>query len=295
MAQRVNILRMGLLRRVGVIVTSVTAAAAVQYVAAPSSSATPCPDAEVVFARGTTELPGAGPTGDAYIAALRPLLGAKSMGVYTVNYPATMAFSTAVEGIADARAHILSTVAACPDTQLVLAGYSQGAAVIGFVTASVVPEGVSPLDVPAPMPAEVADHVAAVVLFGKPSPRFMNVLKDPEVVVGPNYAAKSIEFCADNDLVCDPHGRGFAVHNQYAELGMVAQGATFAAQRLQAAWALAEAAESDDVEPGEPAEPVEPSPLSTEDQLPAQHLGPLTPAAPGPLPGPAPAEPLPPI
>jgi hypothetical protein len=85
----------------------------------------------------------------------------------------------------------------------------------------------------------VADHLAAVALFGKPSTRFMNAINDPDVVVGPNYAAKAVDLCVDNDLVCDPHGRSFSAHNQYAELGLADQGATFVAQRLQAIWAAA--------------------------------------------------------
>lgn len=260
----------------------------------PQAVAAPCPDAEVVFARGTTEEPGVGPTGEAFVTALRNQVGAKSVGVYPVNYPATLDFDTAVDGIADARSHILATAASCPDTKLVLGGFSQGAAVMGFVTASVVPEGVSPLDVPAPMPPEVANRVAAVTLFGKPSARFMKVLRDPDVVVGPLYAAKAIELCVDNDLVCDPKGRGFAVHNQYSELGLADQGAAFAAQRLLAGWAADEAAAA--TAGGTDAEdPALPTPASTAladstTGLPAQlqHLGPAAPPLPGPvLPGPA--------
>ena len=223
-------------------IAAITAGAAVamsamQSATVPTASAAPCPDAEVVFARGTTELPGVGPVGQAFVDSLRPQLGTKSLGVYAVDYPATTDFPTAVQGIADARDHILATAASCPDTKMVLGGFSQGAAVIGFVTAGVVPDGVSPLDIPTPMPHEVADHVAAVALFGKPSTRFMKAINDPDVVVGPNYAAKAIDLCVENDLVCDPHGRSFSAHNQYAESGLVDQGATFVAQRLQAAWA----------------------------------------------------------
>lgn len=274
---------MGLMRRTGATVTAVAMAAVVTPWPATPAFAASCPDAEIVFARGTTEAPGAGPTGDAFIDAVRAQTAAKSVGVYTVDYPATMAFSTAVQGIADARAHILSTATACPDTKMVLGGFSQGAAVMGFVTASVVPEGVSQDQVPAPMPPEVADRVSAVVLFGKPSTRFMNVLKDPEITVGPNYAAKSIDLCVENDLVCDPKGRGFAVHSQYTELGLVNQGATYAAQRLQADWA-AEAAENEAESPVSPT----PSQLSAVDQPPLQHLAPAAPGwtAVGPAPGP---------
>uniref|UniRef100_UPI0032E9D531 cutinase family protein n=1 Tax=unclassified Mycolicibacterium TaxID=2636767 RepID=UPI0032E9D531 len=248
---------------------------ATQVLPAPNAAAAPCPDAELVFARGTTELPGTGPTGEAFVSSLRSQLGPKSLGVYAVDYPATTDFPTAIEGIRDARDHVLSTIASCPDAALVLGGFSQGAAVIGFLTSSVVPDGVSPQDVPAPMPAEAAERVAAVVLFGKPSVRFMKAIRDPDVVVGPNYAAKAIELCVDNDLVCDPHGRSFSAHNQYMESGLVDQGASFVAQRLQAVWAV------DTTEPSTPT----PALLST----PAHGLASAnTPSSIDALPGPAP-------
>ncbi len=233
-----------------------------QYLVIPAAAAAPCPDTEVVFARGTTEDPGVGPTGQAFVDSLRTKVSPKSVGMYGVDYPATMAFSTAVDGIADARSHILATAASCPDTQLVLGGFSQGAAVIGFVTASVVPDGVSPADVPAPMPPEVANRVAAVALFGKPSTRFMKAINHPDVVVGPEYTTKAIDLCVDNDLVCDPHGRSFSAHNEYAETGLVDQGATFAAQRLQARWAAAAAAAAgqSDLQPPAPSPAVGPLP-----------------------------------
>jgi hypothetical protein len=250
------------------------------------ASAAPCYDAEVVFARGTTELPGVGPTGQAFVDSLRPQLGTKSLGVYAVDYPATMEFSTAVQGIADARAHIMATAASCPDTKMVLGGFSQGAAVMGFVTASVVPDGVSAADIPAPMPPEVADHVAAVALFGKPSTRFMKVINDPDVVVGPNYAAKAIDLCVDNDLVCDPHGKSFSAHNQYDEDGLVDQGATFVAQRLQATWA-AEA--TDPSAPAAGSSTPSPELLSAPLQGAApNHIPSTTETAPGPAPLPGP-------
>jgi cutinase len=235
----------------------------------------------VVFARGTTELPGVGPVGQAFVDSLRPQLGTKSLRVYAVDYPATTDFQTAVQGIADARGHILATAASCPDTKMVLGGFSQGAAVMGFVTASVVPDGVSPLDIPTPMPPEVADHVAAVALFGKPSTRFMKAINDPDAVVGPNYTAKAIELCVDNDLVCDPHGRSFSAHNQYAESGLVDQGATFAVQRLQASWA-ADATAASTLTPALLSAPLQGG-------APPQHTGSTSETLPGPAPLPGPA------
>ena len=116
-------------------------------------SAQSCPDVEVVFARGTTEAPGLGPTGDAFVDSLRSRIGSKSMVVYPVDYPATTDFPTATDGIRDATAHIESTAANCPNTNIVLGGFSQGAAVAGFVTANIIPDG-APEGVPNPMPPE---------------------------------------------------------------------------------------------------------------------------------------------
>ena len=208
------------------------------------------------------------------------------MTVYAVDYPATTDFPTAVQGIADARARIVATAANCPDTKMVLGGFSQGAAVMGFVTAAVIPDGVSPEDVPAPMPPDLADHVSAVALFGKPSGRFMKVLNDPPVIVGPGYAAKAIDLCVDDDLVCDPHGSSFAAHNQYEADGLVSQGATFVAQKLQADWA---ATEPGVAAPEAPAQQVsrpatEPTPATA--PQPTQHLAQAPDSVPGPAPGP---------
>jgi hypothetical protein len=227
---------------IAAVISAAALATLMQSAPMPFAHAEGCPDAEVLFARGTTEDPGVGPTGQAFVDGLRARLGAKSLGVYAVDYPATTAFSTAVDGITDARAHILTTVANCPKTKMVLGGFSQGAAVMGFVTASTVPDGVTAADVPAPMPPDVASHVAAVALFGKPSVRFMNVIKDPAVTIGPLYAGKTIDLCNDNDLVCDPHGSSFAAHNEYMDAGLVDQGATYAATQLQASWAADAAA-----------------------------------------------------
>jgi cutinase-like protein len=117
---------------------------------------------------------------------------------------------------------------------MVLGGYSQGAAVMGFVTSAAVPDGVDPATVPKPLQPEAADHVAAVVLFGTPNVRAMNFLGEPPVVIGPLYQAKTIKVCASEDPVCSD-GLNFAAHDTYADDGsMVNQGAAFAASRLGA-------------------------------------------------------------
>ena len=138
--------------------------------------------------------------------------------------------NTFLDGINDASAHVRSVAATCPNTELVLGGFSQGAAVMGFVTANVIPDG-APEGVPNPMPPDVANHVAAVALFGKPNYRFMRVINEPQIALGPLYAAKTIDLCVPDDPICSS-GMDFNAHMQYAETGMVDQAATFTASHL---------------------------------------------------------------
>lgn len=199
--------------------------------ATPVASAEPCPDVEVVYARGTGE-EGLGATGQAFVDALRPRIGTQSMGVYSVNYPASEEWATGVDGIRDAGAHVNSMAGACPKTKMVLSGFSQGAAVMGFVTSARVPDGVDPATVPKPLDPAVAEHVSSVVLFGTPNTRAMEFLGQPQVAIGPLYQAKTLKICAPDDPVCS-QGMNFAAHNSYADDGaMIDQGAAFAAARL---------------------------------------------------------------
>src|ERR1700756_2263315 len=194
--------------------------------AAPVVSAQGCPDVQVLFARGTGEDPGVGPTGQAFVDNLRGRIGGKSMDVYPINYPASQDWETGLDGIRDAGARVESTAASCPQTKMVLSGYSQAAAV---------PDGVDPATVPKPLAPEIANHVAAVVLFGTPNTRAMNFLKQPPVVIGPTYAAKTVKVCAPEDPVCSD-GMNFAAHDTYADDGsIVDKGAEFAASRINAA------------------------------------------------------------
>ncbi|WP_139825538.1 cutinase family protein [Mycobacterium conspicuum] len=198
--------------------------------AAPSVAAGACPNVEVVFARGTGEAPGVGFFGQAFVDSLRSKIGGKSLGVYGVNYPATMDFPTAMDGIDDAGNHVEQMAQSCPNTKMVLGGFSQGAAVMGFVTSAAIPDG-APADAPKPMPPDVANHVAAVALFGTPSNAFMNQVGAPPIVIGPLYVPKTTELCAAGDPVCSGGG-DWAAHNSYADNGMVDQAAAFAASHL---------------------------------------------------------------
>ena len=213
------------------------AGSALSGASAPAASAAPCPDVEVVFARGSGEPPGIGGVGTSFVDALRSQLGSRSLGVYPVNYPASTDFSnsdfpsTVIDGIRDAATHVQSTAANCPKTREVLGGYSQGAAVAGYVTSAAVPPGVPAAAVPKPMPPEVANHVAAVTLFGTPSGDFLSKYHAPPLVIGPLYQPKTIELCAQGDAVCG-NGSDPAAHISYPLNGMTGQAADFTSSHL---------------------------------------------------------------
>ncbi len=200
-----------------------------------SASAAACPDAEVTFARGTAEPPGVGGVGQAFIDSLRSQLGGRSLGVYAVNYPATEDWPpSASAGATDASTHVESMAASCPNTKLVLGGYSQGAMVIDLITIARAPVAGF---IPQTLSAEVADHVAAVAVFGNPTDRYLG---GPISEISPWYGHKAIDLCAPNDPICTPgalalpsHDEMFsAAHLSYAQSGMPSQAATFVVSQL---------------------------------------------------------------
>lgn len=214
-----------------VLAASGVAVSALSTSVIPSASAQ-CPDVQVVFARGTGEAPGVGPTGQAFVDSLRQRVGGHSFDVYPVNYPASDQWDTGVDGIRDAGAHINSMAHDCPNTKMVLSGYSQGAAVMGFVTSAAVPDGIDPNTVPKPLSPDVASHVSSVVLFGMPNVRAMNFLNEPPVVIGPLYQDKTVKVCATEDPVCSD-GMNFSAHDTYADDGAVIdKGVAFAFSHL---------------------------------------------------------------
>jgi cutinase len=196
-----------------------------------------CPNIEVVFARGTFEAPGVGATGQAFVDALKTRLPGKTVDVYAVNYPASLDFGRAADGIVDASNKIETTAASCPATKIVLGGYSQGAAVAGYTTTDTVPAGLAlPDGITGPMSPAIAPHVAAVVLFGTPDTWFLNLADHnaPPINIGQLYTAKTLQLCATGDPVCFPGGLDRAAHSSYKVNGMADQAADFAAGQLGA-------------------------------------------------------------
>jgi len=88
-----------------------------------TAAAANCPDIEVTFARGTSEDPGLGRVGGAFVNQLRNKVGGRSVGAYAVVYPASYDFLAAADGANDASAHIQWMAENCPGTRQVLGGY----------------------------------------------------------------------------------------------------------------------------------------------------------------------------
>ena len=196
-------------------------APAVSGLGLASAQAAGCPDIEVVFARGTDEPPGIGRVGQAFVDSLRGQVGGRSVGVYAVSYPATFDFLAAGGGANNASGHIQYMVNNCPNTRLVLGGYSQGAAVIDVIAAVPFPA----IWFDAPLPPNVPQHVAAIAVFGNPSAKVGLPL-----TVSPVWGAVTIDLCEPGDPVCS-NGDNFEAHKWYVP-GMTSQAAAFVAGRL---------------------------------------------------------------
>ena len=182
----------------------------------------------MVFARGRTEPPGTGLVGEAFVDALRAKTD-KNVGFYAVNYPAD---TEVLQGATDMSRRIQYVAANCPDTRLVLGGYSLGAAVTDVVVA--VPSPV--FGYSNPLPLGMNEHIAAVALFGNGTRKVLG----PVSAISPLYGDKTIDLCTADDPICnnnlDPNTwvDNWPAHQYgaYVGAGLVDQAAAFVAARL---------------------------------------------------------------
>lgn len=219
MCQHCGVKLPGILRITG---SGVVAASAlfVTPLALPVAAADPCPAVQVIYARGTNEPPGLGFVGQAFTDSLTAQLPGRSVAVYAVDYPASDDYlRSAAVGADDAGAQIQAIVASCPATKLVLGGYSQGASVTELTTGA--------------LPPQVADHVAAIALFGSPSSDFSKMLAGGAALptVSPVYSPKTIDLCIPDDPICSA-GANMMAHVSYVPAGMTNEAATFAATKV---------------------------------------------------------------
>lgn len=192
---------------------------------APTASAA-CPAIEVIFARGRTEPAGAGVIGNNFVSALRSKTG-KNVNLYSVQYPADNEIDV---GANDMSRRVQATAANCPDTRIVLGGYSLGAAVTDVVLA--VPFQFFGFN--QPLPPDMEPHIAAVALFGNGS-----AWAGPIGALSPAYRERTIDLCHGADPICNPADPNTWESNwsdhaarAYIDAGMVNQAADFVAGRV---------------------------------------------------------------
>ncbi|KAF7778444.1 CAZyme family CE5 [Agaricus bisporus var. burnettii] len=152
--------------------------------AAPFSSRQFCADVTVVFARGTNEVPPIGQfVGPPFAGALVAQLGGRSLNFVGVDYAAVVGgflVGGDPQGARNMANDVTSFANACPDTAIVMSGYSQGAQLVHLSAKQI--------------SSSVQERVKAVVVFGDPDngDGFPGVLN-----------SRSITFCAIGDTICD--------------------------------------------------------------------------------------------
>ena len=111
----------------------------------------------------------------------------------------------------------------CPQTQIVLGGYSQGAAVVDMLL-GIPPLGnkIGEIGSAPPLPGSLASRVSAVAVFGNPATKFGN----PVTVSA--MGGRSIDLCSNGDPICSG-GRNPFAHTSYESGPMPGQAAGFIA------------------------------------------------------------------
>jgi len=185
-----------------------------------------CAAVKIITARASTEAAGEGITG----ALVTQIINSSNQNVAraSVSYPATLNNynSSSLQGINALKSQLTSEVQACPNEKIVLAGYSQGAHVVGDVVAG--GQGGSLGTAVAPVATNISSHVVAIVQFGDPRhvinqafdqgssrrnglfPRSAGQLQ----LLNAFGAGKIQSFCDNGDSFCDS-GNSVQVHLTY--------------------------------------------------------------------------------
>lgn len=194
-----------------------------------AASADPCAPVELIFARGRNEPAGVGVIGDNLVADINARLP-QPIGVYGVNYPADTEIPVGANDISD---RIQYMAGACPDTRLIVGGYSLGAAAAALALSATQ----SGFGFDRPLPPGMDSHIAAVVLIGNFSKQL------PGHQIAAQYVGRTIDVCNSEDPVCSGRmptswedlDRVWSDHLQpsYIGSGLVDQAADFAAARVR--------------------------------------------------------------
>jgi cutinase len=194
----------------------------------PLAHADDCPDVEVIFARGTNEPPGLGRVGDTFVDSLRQQTGGLNIDTYGVNYAASKLQLHGGDGANDTIDRVKKAVAKCPNTKIVLGGYSQGASVMDIVAG--VPIG--GINFGSSLPPQYANNIAAVVTFGDVADRAGGSLPTQSAMLG----SKALDLCNPDDPICHAGpGNEWSGHTEGYVPVYTTQAAAFVASKLVAA------------------------------------------------------------
>jgi cutinase len=190
----------------------------------PLAHAFDCPDAEVIFARGTNEPAGLGKVGDSFVDSLRQQTGLNILP-YGVNYAASKLQLHGGDGANDTIDRVKKSVETCPNTKIVLGGYSQGASVMDIVAG--VPIG--GISWGSSLPQQYANNIAAVVTFGDVADRAGGSLPTASTMLG----SKAQDYCNPNDPICHAgQGNEWSGHTEGYVPVYTTQAAAFVAPKL---------------------------------------------------------------
>jgi len=171
---------------------------------------TPCRAVTVIFARGTSELGNVGSlAGPPFFSALATDIGESNLAVQGVNYSASIAGF--LEGGDPTGSTLMASLAEqastqCPDTKIVLSGYSQGGQLVHNAAKM--------------LSAALTAEINSVVIFGDP---------DNGQAVGSIPSSKVLIICHTGDDICLGGDLILEPHLTYSE--NAGQAATFVAEQ----------------------------------------------------------------
>ncbi|OAA82458.1 Cutinase [Akanthomyces lecanii RCEF 1005] len=161
----------------------------------PDSNSNGCDDVTIVYARGTCDPGNVGIlVGPPFFAAVAAAIGGKSLNVQGVAYPASIdGYLSADKAAGQTMAQIVrDTRAACPNTKIVISGYSQG----GFAVHNA-----------ADALGGDMSNVSAAVIFGDPM---------SHTPVANIDASKVLVVCHEGDDICNQGALILPQHLTYA-------------------------------------------------------------------------------
>lgn len=217
---------------------AVAAGAGIATAVVPSSAeaASGCTAAHLIVARASTELPGDGIIGT--VAASIQATAGMSTSQEAVNYPALLTpyAPSVAAGDSAIKNQLTNYVQRCPDSKIVLMGYSQGANIVGDVLggggSNFSIDGILGINTPEVPPAadDVTSHVVAAIQMG--DPRFLpgkswdrgtNLVQTGLFPRNPNqslqpFASRIRSYCDIGDPFCAAIGLDVLAHLDYTLL-----------------------------------------------------------------------------